>query len=232
MEIKINNYLINEKKISFTIKNNSITGLISNNIKLNSINKYAFIKRISLVKEIENNKYNNTVYEVILNEIKSNSLSFDNISLKKLFKIINLDFSYIERSYESLSSKEKILISIALSLLKDSDVLVLYNIFKKIDLIAKKQIMLLIKKFQEDYKKTILIISDNYEDLYKYTTDMIIIDDDKIYEDKTNDIYINNNISNIPKIIEFRNLLYMKKNIKLSYHKDVRDLLKDIYKHI
>ena len=36
----------------------------------------------------------------------------------------------------------------------------------------------------------------------------------------------------IYEIVELTHLIKKKKKIKLEYHKDVRDILKDIYKHV
>ena len=36
----------------------------------------------------------------------------------------------------------------------------------------------------------------------------------------------------IPEIIEFTYLAKKQKNVKIDYHKDIRDIIKDIYKHV
>ena len=45
------------------------------------------------------------------------------------------------------------------------------------------------------------------------------------------EILINNNID-VPKLPLLTYLAKIKKNIKLFYHYDVRDIIKDIYKHV
>ena len=44
--------------------------------------------------------------------------------------------------------------------------------------------------------------------------------------------FLKKNRINITKIVEFTYLAKKKKNIKIDYHKDVRDIIKDIYKHV
>ena len=39
-------------------------------------------------------------------------------------------------------------------------------------------------------------------------------------------------INEIPKIIEFINLVYEKKGIKLNYTLDINELIKDIYRNV
>ena len=53
----------------------------------------------------------------------------------------------------------------------------------------------------------------------------------------TNELYLRvdflkRNKFDIPDIIEFTYLAKKKKQVKIDYHKDVRDIIKDIYKHI
>ena len=64
---------------------------------------------------------------------------------------------------------------------------------------------------------------------------MIILKNNKVYlEGSTDKVYQNPDLSNdidIPDLVRFTNLA-KKKKVKLSYHKDIRDLIKDVYKHV
>ena len=74
--------------------------------------------------------------------------------------------------------------------------------------------------------------------LYENTSNIIYSKNNHIIEvTNTNDFF--NNIKNIkkykldlPDSVEFINLVKEKKDIKLTDYKDVRDILKDIYKHV
>jgi len=73
--------------------------------------------------------------------------------------------------------------------------------------------------------------------LYRYTNYLIIFRNNKIIEGSTTDLfkrvdYLKRNKIVIPKIVEFTYLAKKKKNIRLEYHKDIRDIIKDIYKHV
>ena len=48
----------------------------------------------------------------------------------------------------------------------------------------------------------------------------------------TNIDFLNKNKIDIPDIVEITYLAYKKKKIKIDYHKDIRDIIKDIYKHV
>ena len=74
--------------------------------------------------------------------------------------------------------------------------------------------------------------------LYNNTEIIIHAKNNRIMEEEnTEDFY--NNITNlrkykidIPNSVEFINYVKNKKKIKLTNYKDVRDILKDIYKHV
>ena len=74
--------------------------------------------------------------------------------------------------------------------------------------------------------------------LYENTENIIFAEEDEIKKvANTNDFfkdidYLKENKIDIPDSIEFIYLVEKKKEIKLTYYKDVRDILKDIYKHV
>ena len=95
----------------------------------------------------------------------------------------------------------------------------------------------LIKMLHERYHKTIIIASNDNSMLYELTEDLVVIKGSHIIAaDKTEMIYqdveflLNNNIE-IPEIVLFT-YKAREKHVKLSYHKDIRDLIKDVYKHV
>ena len=59
----------------------------------------------------------------------------------------------------------------------------------------------------------------------------VIIDDEttKVFQDIE---LLEDNTFEVPKILEITYLAKNKKGIKIDYHKDVRDIIKDIYKHV
>ena len=44
--------------------------------------------------------------------------------------------------------------------------------------------------------------------------------------------FLKRNKFDVPEIIEFTYLAKKKKAVKIDYHKDIRDIIKDIYKHV
>ena len=69
-------------------------------------------------------------------------------------------------------------------------------------------------------------------------TKYLLVIGTKIISGNTSDIFENNkellekNDIDIPYTIRFTDLVLKVKNIKLNYNKDIRDLIKDIYKKV
>ena len=109
--------------------------------------------------------------------------------------------------------------------------------FNKLDLKNEKKLVLLLRKIKEKYDKTIIFISPNSNLLYKYTDYLIVYDDKLLREGKTSTIledveFLKRNSLSVPEIVEFTYLAKKKYNVKIDYHSDIRDIIKDIYKHV
>ena len=228
-------------EIDVNIKENNIIGIITdtkkeiiNNIKNKSIQKIGIVredyfKNVFLIK----------VYEWMYYEIRRKRLILKNPKKKinDSLKIVGLDTTYLNRNITSLSSSEKILIILAISLLSNPEIIILDDLFKYFDKVNEKNLIMLLEKIRDLYNKTIILINDDSEILYKYTKYLVIKKNNLFIEDETNKLFqrvdfLHKNNIKVPEIIELTHLIKKKKKVKLEYHKDVRDILKDIYKHV
>ena len=263
MEIEYTDYKSSDNILNFTIKHQEINGILGkkyqeliNNIKirnnyqgtikingelLEKENIQYINKKICIVKrEFECNYFTNTVYDLMNYEIDRKSISLKNREkkIRDSLVIVGLDESYLLRPISTLSTSEKKIIQLAISLLSNPEVLILEDIFKYLDKNWEKKVIMLLQKIKDQYYKTIILASEESEELYKYTTNLIIYKNNKIlisgntYEIMQRVDFLKKNRINIPKIVEFTYLAKKKKNIKIEYHKDVRDIIKDIYKHV
>ena len=96
---------------------------------------------------------------------------------------------------------------------------------------------MLLEKIRDQYNKTIVFVNDDSEIMYKYTKYLVIKKNSLFVEDETNKLlqrvdFLHKNNIKVPEIVELTHLIKKKKKIKLEYQKDVRDILKDIYKHV
>ena len=152
--------------------------------------------------------------------------------------ISNLKNLDINTNINDLSTSEKTLLTLSINLIYNSDILLLDDIYLGLDLNNIKKINLLFNRLTDNYHKTIIILSNDQNKLYKYTKYMYFINDNKIVlEGNTKDTYKKINVLNkynfkVPDSVLFINKVHKKKNIDLDYLQDIRDIMKDIYKHI
>lgn len=255
------NYEHKDNKLSFEIEKGQIIGitgknsneivdlialkslnkgqLIINNQRVNKENIWSYRRKIALIRDSILSSQSN-VLNIMIEYIKRHKLEIKD-PLRKItdsLKIVSLEESILKRNIQTLSSSEKKLLQIALSLLSNPDLIIFEEPFKCLDKYNEKKLIMLIQRLKEQFQKTIIIASDDSNILYKYTNKMLFIKNDQIsLEGKTNEVfldveYLKKNKFNIPEIVEFTYLAKNKKEVKIDYHKDVRDIIKDIYKHI
>ena len=232
------NYFINlVKNISFNEKTISINGQ-----KLTCFQKRRFLNKIKIIdKEIDDSLLSLNVYQYMRYDIIDNLLNlkdykkkiYDSLSIVGL-KNLNLNKKVIE-----LSSCEKKLLQFATALLSNPDIIIFDCFFEVFDIKLRKKISNLLSQLVERYKKVVILCSNQGEFIYKYTNYSIVIKDrKKLIDGKTEEVFTNNvrllidNGFDVPEIIMFSYKANLIKNAKLNYHKDCRDLIKDIYKKV
>jgi ABC-type Na+ transport system ATPase subunit NatA len=142
----------------------------------------------------------------------------------------------MDRKIDSLSYTEKIYLNILRSTLLAKQKIIYKNIFMYLDHLDKKKVTNYI-----DYLKNndyfIIVTSKNVDDLYKLGEQSVVFYDKYFKFDKTDKVYtgvqdlLDNNID-VPTLCLITYKAKTEKNIKLFYRKDVRDTIKDIYKHV
>ena len=230
---------IKKNKLLFNINDDEINGIITDNkeVIIDLLNQ----DKASIIREdFQYNFFNNTIYDYMLSEIEKKNLVLkdEDKKIKDSLRIIGLNKWDLNRHITTLSESEKKLLQISIGLLANPQVLVFEEPFRKLDLKNQKKIILFLRKIKEKYHKTIIFITNDSDMLYKYSDYLIIIKNNKkIIEGPSKkvfeqvDLFIENNIT-IPEIIEFTYKAKKKYNVKIDYHNDIRDIIKDIYKHV
>jgi len=262
MELEFRDYKYKEKKISFIVKEKEINGLTGNHLeelinliqlKVEDINNilvdhkelkeknYQEVKRkISYIpQEIEEN-HTLTIEEDMIEYIKQREVYPKNLKkkLKDSLKIVGLSDSLLKRNIYSLSTSEKKLVQIAKELLLNPELIILDEPLRVLDIKNRKKIMMVLKRIKDQYNKAIVIVSEDPDVLLQETEHLIIFKNDRvIINEKTLDAYqrvdyLKKHKVDIPDIIEITYLAKKKKNVKIDYFRDVRDIIKDIYKHV
>ena len=215
--------------------------IVINNQKISREDVYMNRKRIAQVPDINIfPSYLKTVEDLMNDHFRLFCLNVKN-PLKKIkdsLKIVGLDEEYIYRDLVSLSSSERKLVTIALGLLSNPDTIILEEPFKFLDMKQEKRLYMLLEKLKEQYNKTIIIKTEDAEVIYKYTDEVILVKNNQILLDgNTKEVfqrvdYLKRNGVLIPDIVMFTYLAKRNKEVKIDYHRDIRDLIKDIYKHV
>ena len=231
-------YLINYLK---TI-NYSKNSIVVDGKKLTQKDLVNFKRKVSIIENyITDDHLDLTVYEYMKYKIFSEILDIKDYSkkIKDSLKIVGLSETYLDKKVSKLSKIEKQWVNFSIGLFSNPDVIILNRVFHSLDITNTKKIMRLLQQLVDQYNKVVVIYTNDAEVIYKFTSNTIVIKNENILvEDLTENIFqdnidllLKNNIQ-VPKTIEFSYLVNTKKNVKLGYFRDIRDLIKDIYKKV
>lgn len=208
---------------------------------LSAKNKLSTTKKIGLIEQNFENQYSKTTIEEYMNYlILYYRLNIKNPEKKitDSLKIVNLKKEYLKREIDTLSTSEKKLFQIAICLITNPKVILLDEPFINLDSKNQKKLFRLLTGLNEKYNINIIIASNDSEILYRYTKHLVILKNNKVLkEGNSKEIYENVKFLikeklEIPDIVLFTYKAKNTKKVKIDYHRDIRDLIKDIYKHI
>ena len=231
-------YLLDYLKSINYSKNN----IVVDGKKFTSKELISFKRKISIIENyITDDDLDLTVYEYMKYKLFSEILDIKDYrkKIKDSLKIVGLSESYLDKKISKLSKIEKQWVNFSIGLFSNPDMIVLNRVFHSLDITNTKKMIRLLQQLVEQYHKVVIIYTNDAEIIYKFTHQTIIIKDsnvlvegftENIFQDHI-DMLLNNNIQ-VPKTIEFSYLVNQKKNIKLGYFRDIRDLIKDIYKKV
>lgn len=203
--------------------------------------KRAFYKKNSCKIALIDSKplfYTNVVSDEFRFNLDFRGCGFEKFEKKQreLLNLVGLDENILSRNIHTLSSSERYLLSIAVNLIYEPKIILFKNVFCGLDRNSRKKIIVLIKNLRED-NKIVIITNNDTNILYELTDEVILLDENTIYKSGSSDkIFTSAEImkENVIPMPNITKVTYLAKNkkVKLSYHKDVRDIIKDIYKHV
>ena len=175
------------------------------------------------------------VGDTVLNEINLFNKYPELNIIYDAIRILDLPVDFLDKKTSLLTNTEKMYLNILRNISKIEGMILFKNIFLGFDLNNQKKIIKLINYIKNNY--IVFITSDDVNVLYKIADYSIINSSKVIRYDKTDNIYTN--VQELLKLnLEVPTLSYITykakedKNVKLFYSKDVRDIIKDIYKHV
>ena len=204
MEIEIN-------KVKILIKENILTGLIGN---INIINDFN-----SNITFIDN-------YPVI-----SSNHDLENLTLWQ--ELFNLDENIFNKSNDKLSLGEKKVLQLFDGFAQNKNIIILKEPFYGLDYFYQRKVINALHILKIKYNKTIIIYSRDVNIIYEICDEVIVLESNKvILSGKTIEVFTDDKyIYQLPDIVKFTNLV-RKKKPNFHYLRDIRDLIKDVYKNV
>lgn len=198
--------------------------------------KEALLPTVGLAfKNPEDQFFNRTVKKELEFAINDLPKTKKDEKIKEGLKSVGLGLEYLNKNPFNLSKGEMKKVALASILIYNPKIILLDEPTIGLDDKSKKNLMILLRKLK-DKNKTIIITSRDTDFIHQVADYLYVIKNGEIvlkgnkYDVFTNDMLVEMNIE-LPKIIEFSKIVNNKK-IKLGYHDDIKDLMKDIYRHV
>lgn len=217
-------------------------------IKVNDfiIKKSNKIKKINELRQLvgivfqfpEEQFFNLTVKEEVgfgLKAFNYKNHEYDKRVLDSL-KLVGLDSSYLDRDPFELSNGEQRKVAISSVLAYNPKLIIFDEPTIGLDDNSKKNLIKLIRLLKNKYNKTIIIVSHDMNLINEISDYLVVINNGKIVLNDTKDEVLKKDISKYdlkkPVILEFIDMVYKEKNIKLPYRSDLNDTLKDVLRNV
>ena len=156
--------------------------------------------------------------------------------LGNILKLFGYTNEFFDKNIKDLSTTEKICLNILRNVEKAKDIIVFNNLFLGLDLNSQKALIRIINYLCE-INYIVIIRSDDVNVLYKCADYSILATKTIIKYDETDKIYTDvkylmKHKFDVPTLSYITYKAKEEKNVRLFYRKDVRDIIKDIYKHV
>lgn len=226
MELNIRLGLKN-KKINI---DNSILSIQSNDEKVidNLIEDYNIL--------VIDNRDDYFISKTVIDEISSYAKYPELNIVTDIMYFLGLEKDFFDRKLASLSRTERIYLNILRNIAKIENIILFKDIFLGLDLSNKKKIIALIN-YLKIHNYLVIVCSNDVNDLYNISDYSVICNKSNIKYGITDEIYTDVKTLikyklNVPTLSYITYKAKEEKNVKLFYTKDVRDIIKDIYKHV
>lgn len=197
------------------IKNNRIIGILSDN----SDDRINILEELCLKYKIKNNL---------------DISNFDEETINNTLKLVGIKKELINKPIFELSETDKIKLKIFYMLLNNNDFIIFDEIFDILDNVNKPKMFKLVLKLKKYNNKTIFISTSDINNIFEIVDDIIYIKDNNeiLYDDKYK-LYEENELKQIPEIINFVNKVNLKyKDKHINYKDSINELIKELYREL
>jgi len=145
-------------------------------------------------------------------------------------KLVMLDESILNKKGTELSNGEIKAVSLAKELIANREIIVLDYFEKELKSREKENYKRLLKKLSQDFNKTIIIYTNDLTFLWDICEEIMYVDNDNVINTyQKNDYFKLIELVDKPIISDFIEKIRAK-GIKIEDYKDIKDLLKAIYR--
>ena len=191
---------------------------------------------------IFNNPYDMFFNKTVEDEIGFGAYYFNykKYELEKRIKdaliLVGLDESYLEKNPLDLYLSDAKKVALASIIVYNPEVIILDEVEIGLNYSERKNIKKLIVMLKEKYNKTVIILTKNTDFIYDITDEVFVMNKTKLI--KNGDISLLRDKSlmdfcdlNVPKIAEVIEKI-REKNIDMEDYKDIKDLIKAVYRNV
>lgn len=242
------NYIFENGKIYTILSSNEVEKEVLGKIIANLIKDYSGKVICDYSKDNINYvpKYSeeiltgDTFYEELSLSLSKYNYKIETINKKidGIIKMLYLDEKIKNINSNDLSSGERKLLSLGVTLITNPKILVLNEPTMFLDSYNRKKVIKLLKKIAKRYNKIIIILTDDVILCNEISDTFILLKNGNIVGEGKNKELVKNDEElfkcgiTIPKIINFINTAYKKKNISLDKTYDIKELMKDVYRNV
>lgn len=158
--------------------------------------------------------------------------------IEDALSMVGLPKKVLDKSPFSLSSGEKELLALGVTLSLNPKVIILDDPTVYLDNKNKMRLSKLLKKLKNNYHKTIILFTDDLDFVFDVSDNFLLLKKGKVVSSGNKKDLLNSGskIKNagieVPKIIDFINNVKKKKNVDLELTFDIKELMKDIYRNV
>lgn len=220
-----------------------IVKILKNDIVCKSSEKdlYECRKKVGYIYEDPNDQFfHDNVYDELVFSLKNFGFKEETYDekVKKVLAIVGLNESYLKRNPFSLSSGEAKKIALASVLIYNPKIIMIDDLTIGLDYLAKKEFVKIIRTLKKRFNKTIILSSKDVDFLHSVVDKVIVVSNKAVLLEGTKynvlgqEKFLNEVGLEVPKLLNFANLVKNKKGINLGYRDDINDLMKDVYRNV
>lgn len=215
-----------------------VNDFINNGNKIKNVNKLRFMVGYAF-KNPYDMFLNKTVKEAIEFGMQYFKYKLEKIKLRAIdaLKMVGLDESYFDKNPLELNLTEAKKVSLASILVYNPKIIILDEPTIGLNYKEKKELARLLTMLRDKYHKIIILLSRDSNFLYPLVDYVYLMDKSRIITEGDRNIFHEVNLLKnlgleVPKIVEFISVARKEKNAKLENYKDIKDLIKGVYRNV